>query len=58
LEPQATFFSENFDPHHNCNEGEFMKKLSFLAPLAVLCLPLAASAQEGAPKVEIFDGYS
>jgi opacity protein-like surface antigen len=35
-----------------------MKKLSFLASLVVLCLPLAASAQEVAPKVEIFGGYS
>jgi opacity protein-like surface antigen len=35
-----------------------MKKLSFLASLLVLCLPLAASAQEVAPEVEIFGGYS
>jgi opacity protein-like surface antigen len=35
-----------------------MKKLSFLASLVFLCLPLAASAQEVAPKVEIFGGYS
>jgi opacity protein-like surface antigen len=35
-----------------------MKKLSFLALLVVLCLPLAVSAQEAAPKVEIFGGYS
>jgi len=35
-----------------------MKKLSFLASLVLLCLPLAASAQEVAPKVEIFGGYS
>jgi opacity protein-like surface antigen len=35
-----------------------MKKLSFLASLVVLCLPLAALAQEVAPKVEIFGGYS
>src|SRR5215813_10036783 len=35
-----------------------MKKLSFLASLVVMCLPLAASAQEVAPKVEIFGGYS
>ena len=35
-----------------------MKKLSFMVLLAVLCLPLAASAQEVAPKVEIFGGYS
>jgi opacity protein-like surface antigen len=39
-------------------EGESMKKLSFLASLVVLCLPLAASAQEEAPKVEISGGYS
>ena len=35
-----------------------MKKLSFLASLVFLCLPLAVSAQEVAPKVEIFGGYS
>jgi opacity protein-like surface antigen len=35
-----------------------MKKLSFLILLVVLCSPLAASAQEVAPKVEIFGGYS
>jgi len=35
-----------------------MKKLSFLVLLVVLCLPLAVSAQEVAPKVEIFGGYS
>jgi opacity protein-like surface antigen len=35
-----------------------MKKLSLLASLVVLCLPLAASAQEAAPKVEISGGYS
>ncbi|HEU0184713.1 MAG TPA: outer membrane beta-barrel protein [Blastocatellia bacterium] len=35
-----------------------MKKLSFLASLVVLCLPLAALAQEEAPKVEIAGGYS
>jgi opacity protein-like surface antigen len=35
-----------------------MKKLSFFASLVVLCLPLAASAQEVAPKAEIFGGYS
>jgi opacity protein-like surface antigen len=35
-----------------------MKKLLFLASLLALCLPLAASAQEAAPKVEIFGGYS
>jgi len=35
-----------------------MKKPLFLAPMLALCLPLAASAQEAAPKVEIFGGYS
>jgi opacity protein-like surface antigen len=35
-----------------------MKKPLFLASLLALCLPLAASAQEAAPKVEIFGGYS
>lgn len=35
-----------------------MKKLPFLASLVVLCLPLAALAQEEAPKVEISGGYS
>ena len=35
-----------------------MKKALFLASLLGLCLPLAASAQEVAPKVEIFGGYS
>jgi opacity protein-like surface antigen len=35
-----------------------MKKSLFLASLMALCLPLAASAQEVAPKVEIFGGYS
>jgi opacity protein-like surface antigen len=35
-----------------------MKKLSFLASLVVLCLPLAVSAQEVAPRVEISGGYS
>ena len=35
-----------------------MKKLSFLALLMVLCLPLAALAQEEAPAVEISGGYS
>jgi opacity protein-like surface antigen len=35
-----------------------MKKLSFLASLVFLCLPLAVSAQEVAPKAEIFGGYS
>ena len=35
-----------------------MKKLSFRVLLVVLCLPLAVSAQEVAPKVEIFGGYS
>ncbi len=35
-----------------------MKKLSLLALLMVLSLPLMASAQEEAPKAEIFGGYS
>jgi len=35
-----------------------MKKPLFLSSLLAICLPLAASAQEGAPKVEIFGGYS
>jgi opacity protein-like surface antigen len=35
-----------------------MKKPLFLASLLALCLPLAASAQEVAPKAEIFGGYS
>ena len=35
-----------------------MKKPWFLSPLLAICLPLAASAQEAAPKVEIFGGYS
>jgi opacity protein-like surface antigen len=35
-----------------------VKILSFLASLVVLCLPLAALAQEEAPKVEISGGYS
>src|SRR5215475_7865929 len=35
-----------------------MKKLSYLALLMFLCLPLAAQAQEEAPKVEISGGYS
>lgn len=35
-----------------------MKKPLFLASLLALCLPLAASAQEVSPKVEIFGGYS
>jgi len=35
-----------------------MKKLSLLVCLTVLSLPLMASAQEAAPKVEIFGGYS
>ena len=35
-----------------------MRKLLFLASLVVLCLPLAALAQEEAPKVEISGGYS
>src|SRR5262245_41870705 len=44
--------------HPLFQEGESMKKLSFLVSLVVLCLPLAASAQEAAPQVEIFGGYS
>jgi opacity protein-like surface antigen len=39
-------------------EGKSMKKPLFLASLLALCLPLAASAQEATPKVEIFGGYS
>jgi opacity protein-like surface antigen len=35
-----------------------MKKSLFLTSLLAICLPLAASAQEGGPKVEIFGGYS
>ena len=35
-----------------------MKKTLFLSSLLAICLPLAASAQEAAPKVEIFGGYS
>jgi len=35
-----------------------MKKPLFLASMLALCLPLAASAQEVVPKVEIFGGYS
>jgi opacity protein-like surface antigen len=35
-----------------------MKKLSFLALLMILWLPLTAPAQEEAPKVEISGGYS
>jgi opacity protein-like surface antigen len=35
-----------------------MKKPWFLSSLLAICLPLAASAQEAAPKVEIFGGYS
>jgi opacity protein-like surface antigen len=35
-----------------------MKKSLFLSSLLAICLPLAASAQEVAPKVEIFGGYS
>jgi opacity protein-like surface antigen len=35
-----------------------MKKPLFFASLLAFCLPLAASAQEAAPKVEIFGGYS
>ncbi len=35
-----------------------MKKSSFLASVALFCLPLVASAQEAAPRVEISGGYS
>jgi opacity protein-like surface antigen len=35
-----------------------MKKTLFLSSLLAICLPLAASAQEVAPKAEIFGGYS
>jgi hypothetical protein len=35
-----------------------MKKLPLLALLMVLSLPLIASAQEEAPRAEIFGGYS
>ena len=35
-----------------------MKRLSLLACLMVLSLPLMASAQEEAPKAEIIGGYS
>ena len=35
-----------------------MKKPLFLSSLLAICLPLAASAQEVAPKAEIFGGYS
>ena len=35
-----------------------MKKSLLLSSLLAICLPLAASAQEVAPKVEIFGGYS
>src|SRR5688572_12135675 len=35
-----------------------MKKSLFLSSLLAICLPLAASAQEVAPKAEIFGGYS
>jgi opacity protein-like surface antigen len=34
-----------------------MKKLPFLVLFVVLCLPLAAAAQEEAPRVEISGGY-
>jgi opacity protein-like surface antigen len=37
---------------------DIRKKPLFLVSLLALCLPLAASAQEVAPKVEIFGGYS
>jgi hypothetical protein len=39
-------------------KGKSIKKPLFLASLSALCLPLAASAQEAAPKVEIFGGHS
>src|SRR6266508_5050579 len=48
----------NAQPVSQPHEGGSMKKLSFLASLVVFCLPLAASAQEVAPKAEIFGGYS
>jgi opacity protein-like surface antigen len=35
-----------------------MKKSLFLSSLLAICLPFAASAQEVAPQVEIFGGYS
>ncbi len=35
-----------------------MKKSLYLASLLTFCLPLAVSAQEVTPKVEIFGGYS
>jgi hypothetical protein len=35
-----------------------VKRLSLVVCLTVLSLPLMASAQEAAPKVEIFGGYS
>ncbi len=35
-----------------------MKKLSLFTLLLILCLPLATFAQEEAPKVEMFGGYS
>jgi opacity protein-like surface antigen len=35
-----------------------MKRLAFLALLTIFSLPLMASAQEVAPKAEIFGGYS
>jgi hypothetical protein len=54
----ALALKDNQPNPHAEYEGEYMKKLSFLASLVVLCLPLAASAQEVAPKVEIFGGYS
>jgi opacity protein-like surface antigen len=49
---------ETFTPYHKRNKGGYMKKLSLLVCLTVLSLPLMASAQEAAPKVEIFGGYS
>lgn len=35
-----------------------MKNLWLLGTLVIFCLPLSASAQESAPRVEIFGGYS
>jgi opacity protein-like surface antigen len=54
----ALALKDNQPNLHAEYKGESMKKLLFLASLVVLCLPLAASAQEVAPKVEIFGGYS
>ncbi len=58
LAPHQAPYYWNTQPVSQPHEGGSMKKLSFLASLVVLCLPLAASAQEVAPKVEIFGGYS